>query len=99
MEKIQPQFIFNNLFLESRAVFEIMLKNIVEQDRPQMIIRRMLFVCWITKNTYNQTQSILYLLFFKARRLTPTHLLLLLYVHCLFCLVVYFVRIQLITGL
>ena len=31
-------FIFNNLFSENRVVYEIMWKNIVESDRPQMTI-------------------------------------------------------------
>ena len=38
-------------FLENRAVYEIMWKNIVEPDRPQMTIRRMRIACWITKAT------------------------------------------------
>jgi hypothetical protein len=30
---------------ENRAVYEIMWKNVVEPDRPQMIIRRMRIAC------------------------------------------------------
>jgi hypothetical protein len=37
--------IFNSAF------YEIMWKNIVESDRPQMKIRRMRFACWILKAT------------------------------------------------
>jgi hypothetical protein len=50
-ENTTLQFIFNNFFLESRAVFAVIWKNIVEQDRAQMIIRRMRFACWITKDS------------------------------------------------
>jgi hypothetical protein len=43
---------FNTFFPENRAVYEIMLKNMVQPDRPQMtIIRRMRIECWITKVT------------------------------------------------
>jgi hypothetical protein len=33
-------FIFNNLFSENRVVYEIMWKNVVEADRPQMTTKR-----------------------------------------------------------
>ena len=33
-----PQFVFGNFFPESRAVYEIMWKNMVERGRPQMTI-------------------------------------------------------------
>jgi len=35
------------LFLESRAVCEMMWKNMVEPGRPQMTIWPMRFACWI----------------------------------------------------
>jgi hypothetical protein len=34
---------------ENRAVYEIMWKNMVEPDRPQMTIRLTRFACWVTK--------------------------------------------------
>jgi hypothetical protein len=40
-----------NIFHKNRAVYEIMCKNRVESDRPQMIIRRMRIACRITKAT------------------------------------------------
>jgi hypothetical protein len=39
------------LFLKNRAVYEIMCKNMVEPDRPQMTIWRMCVTCWIPKAT------------------------------------------------
>jgi len=33
-----PHFISNNVFSENRTIYEIMWKNIVEPDRPQMTI-------------------------------------------------------------
>jgi len=62
------QFIFNNPFLESCAFFEIMWKNIVQQDRAQMIIRFMRFACWITKNIDKQTQNMLSLFLFQGKK-------------------------------
>jgi hypothetical protein len=38
VEKIKTHFTFNIFFPVSRAVYEIMLKNMVEPDRPQMTI-------------------------------------------------------------
>ena len=38
-------------FGENHAVYEIMLQNIVESDRPQIILWCMRIACWITKAT------------------------------------------------
>jgi hypothetical protein len=38
LEKPKTHFMFNNLFIEYRAVYEIMWKNIEEPDRLQMAI-------------------------------------------------------------
>jgi hypothetical protein len=38
-------------FFENCAVYEIMWKNMVQPDRPQMTIWCMRIVCWITKAT------------------------------------------------
>ena len=35
-----------------------MSKNMVEPERPEMIIRRMRFVCWISKATRAQRQRL-----------------------------------------
>ena len=47
-------FIFNDFFFENRAVYEIMVKNAVEADRPQMTIWRSRIACWIPKATDTQ---------------------------------------------
>jgi hypothetical protein len=54
-ENQNTHFVFSNCFFENRAVYEIMWKNIVETDRPQMIIWRMRFACCKTmaKNTHH----------------------------------------------
>ena len=41
---------FNNFFYENRAVYEIMLKHLVEPVRSQMTIWRRV-ACWIIKAT------------------------------------------------
>jgi hypothetical protein len=38
VEKIKTRFMLNNVFSENRAVYEIMWKNTVQPDRPQMKI-------------------------------------------------------------
>jgi len=37
-EKIKIHFVFNNFCFRNRYVYEIMWKNTVEADRPQMTI-------------------------------------------------------------
>jgi hypothetical protein len=44
-------------FPENRAVYEIMRKNTVERDRPQMTIWRMRIACWIPKATNTNTNT------------------------------------------
>ena len=44
-------------FFEHRAVYEIMWKNIVEQDRAKMTIWRMRIACWIPKATDNSQNT------------------------------------------
>jgi hypothetical protein len=41
------QYIF---FFENQAVYEIMWKNTVQPDRPEITIRRMRLACWIIKS-------------------------------------------------
>ena len=47
-ENKNRHFMFKNFF-ENRAVYEIMWKNIIEPDRPQMTIWRMRISCWILR--------------------------------------------------
>jgi len=48
-------------FFLNRAIYEIMWKNIVGPDRPQMTIWRMRIACWIPKatNTHTHTHCII----------------------------------------
>jgi hypothetical protein len=51
---------FNNVFFENRAVYEIMWKNTVQRDRPQMKIWRMSISCCVPKATNTQSEYISY---------------------------------------
>jgi hypothetical protein len=55
-EKIKINILFSTIFFfENRAICEIIWKNIVESDRPEMTIWRMRIVCWIPKATNKHT--------------------------------------------
>jgi len=58
IEKIR-HILYSLTFLENLAVYEIMRKNIVEQDRPQMTTWRMRFAYSISKatNTHSEYYS------------------------------------------
>ena len=47
VEKIKTHVLSSVTFCFNHAVNEIMWKNIVERDRAQMTIWRMLIACWI----------------------------------------------------
>jgi hypothetical protein len=50
-------------FFHSRAVHQIMWKNIVEADRPQMTIWRMRIACWIPKATNTRSEYVILIAF------------------------------------
>ena len=52
-----------NFFFEKRAVYETMWKYTVEPDRPQMTIRRMRIVYWITKSIGTLSQHVILITF------------------------------------
>ena len=51
VEKIKTHILCSITFFYIRAVYEIMRKNTVEPDRPQMTIWRMRIACRIPKAT------------------------------------------------
>ena len=53
----QNHFIFSNFLFENRVADEIMWKNTVQPDRPQMTSWRMCTACWIPKATNTQTHT------------------------------------------
>jgi len=48
---------------QNRACCETMWKNVVEPDRPQMIIRRMRIACWIPKATNTHSEHGIFIVF------------------------------------
>ena len=46
-------------FYENRAIYEVMWKNIVQPDRPQMTTLRMGIACWIPKATNTHSEYVI----------------------------------------
>ena len=76
---------FSSFFFKNRAVYEIIRKNMLEPDRPQMTMWRMRIACWITKakNTHSQYVN---LCFSIATIVSRPLFIVTLYVHCFSCL-------------
>jgi hypothetical protein len=63
LQQIKSKHILRSTpFHENRAVYEMMWKNIVETDRPQMTIPHMHFACWITKATETHSEYVILIL-------------------------------------
>ena len=58
---------FNELFIENRAVYEIMWKNVVEWGRPQMAKWRTRIACWIPKATDTHSEYVILIDFPQQR--------------------------------
>jgi hypothetical protein len=68
----QTRFTFNKPFFssfENGAVYEIMWKNLLQPDRPQMGIRRMRIACWISKFTGTHSEYVTLIAFPRQQRL------------------------------
>jgi hypothetical protein len=57
-EKIKTHILCSIGFFLNSAVYEIMWKNILEQDRPKMTIWRMCIACWIFKVTKSHLEYV-----------------------------------------
>jgi len=71
------------MFFENRTVCEIMWKNIVEPDGPQ-IIRRMRIACWISKFTDTHSEYATLIVFPRQQCLRERVSVMCMYAHCLF---------------
>jgi hypothetical protein len=60
-DDITTRILWSMTFFENRAAFEIMWKNIVELDRPQMTVWRILIECLITKTRYTHSRQVILL--------------------------------------
>jgi len=63
VEKIKTQTIFNNPFPENLSVYDRMLGNISERDRPQMTIWRMCVSCCIPNATNTHSEHVIFIAF------------------------------------
>jgi len=82
LPRILRHILCSGCFFEIHVMCEIMLKNLVQPDRPQMTIWHMRIACWIPKAT--NTLTICTTHFFSIRTMvvrTPLNITLL--VHCL----------------
>ena len=51
-------FMFYNIFFENRAVYEIILKYVVEAVRPQMKTWCMRIACWVPRATNTHSEYV-----------------------------------------
>ena len=74
-----------NIFFPSEigAVCEIMLRNMVQPDRPQTTIRHMRISCWLPKAADIQTKYIILIVLPRQKRLRERALMLRLNLHFL----------------
>ena len=61
--KSKHAFCVQNLFPENRAFYEIMWKNVVQPDRPQIIIGHVSNACWITKAIETYWKCVIFIVF------------------------------------
>ena len=81
-QKQNPHFMFNNIFFENLAVYEIMWENMVESKKPQMTIWCMCIACWVTRATITLRICNIYC-FSSTTMVAGTRLVVTLYVHWL----------------
>jgi len=86
-ENQNKHFTFNNFFFfENCAVYEIMCKNIVRPDGPQMTTWRMHIACWIPEATNTHSGYVILIAFPRQQWLHErASLLRFTYVNCLYC--------------
>ena len=76
--------VFNKILSGNHAMYELMLKNMVEPDRPHTnIIGQMHIACRITKNYRHTLRICNTYCFFMATIVTQMHFNIMLHVHCL----------------
>jgi len=68
-ENQNTYFMSNNFFFENRAVYEIIYKNTVELDRPQMTVGGMRISSWISKATNTHSIYVILITFPQQRSL------------------------------
>jgi len=72
-------------FKDSRALYEIMWKNVVEVDRPQVTVWCVCIACWIPKATNTHSDYVILTAFLLQQWLHERSTMLRIYAHCLSC--------------
>ena len=62
VEKIKTRILLSVIFLNC-AVYEVMWKNTVELDRPQVTVWHMCIACWIPKTTNTHSEYVVFIAF------------------------------------
>jgi len=63
VEKIKTHTLCSITFFENHTVYEIMWKNTIEPDRPQMTIHLMHIAFGMTKTTYTHSEYVILIAF------------------------------------
>ena len=63
VEKIKTHIVCSVTFFENHSVYEIIWKNIVDRDRPQMTLWRMRIAGWIPKAKNTHSSCVLFIAF------------------------------------
>ena len=87
VQKIEARVLYLIIFFsEKHAGYEIMWKNLVESDRPQMTIWLMRIPFWEPKATITRSEYVRSVYWFPTANLVaPTRFSVTLYVRCLSC--------------
>jgi hypothetical protein len=67
VERVRPYILYSMFFFVNHAFYEIMWKDIVQSDRPQMTLWRMSFTYWTPKIT-NTHSVCVKLIFFPLQQ-------------------------------
>jgi len=68
-ENQNTHFIFNDLLSKRSAFYEIMWKNLVQPDSPQMITRWMRIAYWITMGTNTNSECVISIAFYQCNNI------------------------------
>ena len=65
VEKIKTHILFSvtSSFFENLAVYEVLWKNILEPEKPQMTVERMPIACRIPKATKTHSEYVIVIVF------------------------------------
>ena len=86
VEKTKAHFLFNTFFSENRPVYQIIWKNTVKPDMPQMTISRVRFACCTPKATDTLSEYVIVIVFPREKNghANPTECCVCALIACLF---------------